>query len=295
MQGQWNGRHGEITGRGRMNEDRLQIDGYKQTHCYEFENHLQLRHFLNDDSLNSLKVIHFNIRSFYKNIESILILIQSIDIQFDIIALSEAWLDQDKIVTTIDGYDTFQTTDNWNRSDGVVVYLKSNLNGTCTEVKLGDATGLQINFNVHRRQYSILATYRSPTMNCNTFLEELKLYYKKMSTKSTYIFTGDTNIDILTDLSNDIKDEYLNFLSEIGFLKCIDKPTRVTEHSMSCLDHIFVKHVDDRAVTSGVLKTCITDHYAVLTKIGFTDDYGSNLIDDRKTTGLILTSKYLVS
>jgi len=260
-----------------MNNDRLLIDSYKHTHCVEFDNHLQVRQFLSEDTWNSLKLIHLNIRSFHKNFDSLLVSLQSIEISFDVIVLTEAWLDPDKEVLTIDGYDTFHTTDNWNRNDGIVVYLKTTYNGSSSEIQLGDATGLQIDFKIHKRQYNILATYRSPSMNFITFLEKLTIFYRKLNSQTTYIFTGDINIDISTETNGFIKDEYLNFLSEIGFLNCINKPTRVTENSVSCIDHIFVKHNDDNAVMSGVYKTFITDHYAVLTKIVFAPDTDSKV------------------
>jgi hypothetical protein len=65
-------------------------------------------------------VFNLDIRSYHKNIDSTPVLLQGLGIKFNVIAFTEAWVDDDKTVLELDGYDVFTTTNNWNRNDGVV-------------------------------------------------------------------------------------------------------------------------------------------------------------------------------
>ncbi|KAG8335207.1 hypothetical protein J6590_073978 [Homalodisca vitripennis] len=82
-----------------------------------------------------------------------------------------------------------------------------------------------------------------------------------MDRSKRYIFLGYANIDLLT-CNDDVTNRYLNCLNGYGLVQCVDKPTRVTEHSMTCIDHIFVSYDDMSRVRAVVLQTTVTDHYS---------------------------------
>lgn len=242
------------------------LDNYRQIYCEQLDEHSDT-HIL-FKNINSLKIIYLNIRSYYKNIDSFLIFIESISVRFDVMVLSEAWVDEDKTLVTLDGYDVYSTTNNWNRNDGVIVYIRTELCGIMQQIALGEASGLRLDFDTDGRHYSLLGVYRSPAMDCDLFLSALDNYYSRTDNKTTYIFTGDTNINTLQDLKDNQTDIYLNILYQHGFTECITKPTRVTEYTSTCIDHIFIKHIDYGDVVAGVLITDLTDHYAVLAGVG---------------------------
>lgn len=261
------------------NDDGLAFD---KISCKNFENCSDVKSFFSETNNPGLKIIHFNIRSYFKNLDSTLVTLQTTGVKFDCIALSETWVDDSKTPTNLDGYDMFSTTDNWNRNDGSIIYLKSDLCGTAHNIKLGQATGLQVDFIINGQNYYLMTAYRSPTMNCDLFMNDLERYCEtiKISKKSTYVFMGDTNIDILTNSINEKdKDRYLDILYSAGFIECINLPTRETDHSKTCLDHIFIKHFDCNAIRSGVMKTDVTDHYAIMANVGLefsNDDFTRN-------------------
>lgn len=92
-------------------------------------------------------------------------------------------------------------------------------------------------------------------------------FYKiliRTRTYITYIFVGDINIDIHSNVNSVDKDVYLKVLYEAGFIFSIDKYTRV---SKTCFDHMFIQHYDYSDVCSAILKTDITDHYVISTNI----------------------------
>jgi hypothetical protein len=55
-----------------------------------------------------------------------------------------------------------------------------------------------------------------------------------------------------------------------GFVSCVNLPTRVTENSSTCIEHIFLKTSLIGTSTSGILQTCITDHYPTYIGLGIT-------------------------
>lgn len=259
-----------VTGRWRLDlfgEDEG-VDIYRQIPCERFTCSKQLTEFFEHSNSFSLKIFHINIRCYYKNIDEVLIVLDSLQTCFDIIVLTEAWIDEDRALISLDNYDVFCTSDNWNRNDGVVVYVRTRLDCVSKQTRIGEATGLQLDFDLDNRHFCVLAIYRSPNMNCDLFLNELQGYYSKLINKNSYILIGDINIDtLLIDKDSAQTDYYLDILYGAGFSQCINLPTRVTDHSQSCIDHLFIKHFNYKAVCSGVLEIEATDHYAIIGKI----------------------------
>lgn len=76
------------------------------------------------------------------------------------------------------------------------------------------------------------------------------------------------NVNINSTTDNVHKETYLNMLYNTGFLFLVSiNRLRVTEHSQTCLDHIFIKHSNYQDISSAVFKTDITDHYAITAKL----------------------------
>ena len=111
------------------------------------------------------------------------------------------------------------------------------------------------------------AIYRHPGHKYDTFCDKLCRTLDSLNTaKTKYLIVGDMNIDLLkfklaTDVTN-----YVNCLYSIGCNICIDKPTRVTPKSATCIDHIYSNITQDDLV-SQILLSDVSDHYSTLTKI----------------------------
>lgn len=52
--------------------------------------------------------------------------------------------------------------------------------------------------------------------------------------------------------------DYLIVMARNGYLPCIHIFTKVTNHSRSCIDHIFIKNIQINKVNSNILKCDIT-------------------------------------
>ena len=56
--------------------------------------------------------------------------------------------------------------------------------------------------------------------------------------------------------------EYLDMLLDLGYLPIITKPTRITDHSATLIDHIYT-NVPQKVVKSGICFAGITDHLPI--------------------------------
>ena len=83
--------------------------------------------------------------------------------------------------------------------------------------------------------------------------------------KDIYII-GDMNIDLLKFSDHVKTGEYLDNIFSQGFLPLIVKPTRLTSHSATLIDHIYTNKLEIN-VTSGIVVTDVSDHFGVFSII----------------------------
>ena len=77
---------------------------------------------------------------------------------------------------------------------------------------------------------------------------------------------GDINIDFLKYTSHNPTEDYLDMLFTNNFIPLITKPTRITEHSRTLIDHIYT-NADLRTITSGIATLDISDHLPIFCSI----------------------------
>lgn len=228
-----------------------------------------------------LSVFHTNIRSFNKNCNNLFVTLANIKSRFHVVCITETWHNEDSLGIDMEGYDSFKTTGKINRNDGTVVFVRKELSASVKEVVLGDVYGLSLNFMFRNRKFCILAVYRTHDSNKDVFIDALDIYYRNKCKQTSYVFLGDINLDIIQGSA--YADRYLNTLLGSGFVSAINIPTRVTEDSRSCIDHIFVDHNDLGRTRAGVLHTHISDHFSTVLDIQFDND---NICSDPPTKGL---------
>lgn len=123
--------------------------------------------------------------------------------------------------------------------------------------------------------FGLTASYRPPSTNVKLYIEELNEYLLSMCCGDVEIFMGDVNINIgdSADLDSLI---YQTYMGQNGFISRIESPTRVTNNTASVIDHIYLKLKSSARQNllscSGVLKTSITDHWAVFLSIKSTSN-----------------------
>jgi exonuclease III len=115
-------------------------------------------------NINSLNILLLNIRSINKNFEDLCIHIDNINIKFDMIVLTEAWLglqDIDFNKFQIHSYSNYFTSRPKNQNDGVFIFIKNDIkNIQVTHLNLSSMSCLEISFLIDVGKLTIYAIYR---------------------------------------------------------------------------------------------------------------------------------------
>ena len=105
--------------------------------------------------------------------------------------------------------------------------------------------------------------YRHPSANVPDFTQELKNIIKSLSNRKQHVYIiGDVNINFLKYNEHANTEDYLNMLYSNNFLPLITKPTGLTDHSSTLIDHIYT-NAPIQNTTSGIALADISDHLPV--------------------------------
>ena len=193
-----------------------------------------------------------NIRSLAKNFDDFIVVLDRLDIEFDVMVLSECWLHEGSQVGQIPGYNFFRTDKYINKSGGVVVYVRNRWTTSAAEPQFEDANCLEISIG---NSITILGIYRSPSFTkTDRFLQSLDNKLQSIKDRACIVVAGDINIDLIMGDSDAQCNEYLCLMASHGLLPSITKPTR----GDACLDHIFVKL--EGSAEGIVCDSALTDH-----------------------------------
>jgi hypothetical protein len=184
---------------------------------------------------------------------------ETLNKKFDVIVLGETW--RVDVFVYLDGYSVFKTEERINQNDGLVVYVSDSLNACVDQVQVGDVYGLTVDFKIGSKMFSLLTVYRSHDSSLECFTSHLKIFYENLKRNTSYLFIGDTNVNLM--VGSDRVEKYLDVLYEAGFVSAISKPTREDGGSRSCIDHVFVNHSNWEQIRTAVVHTGITDHHSV--------------------------------
>ena len=98
---------------------------------------------------------------------------------------------------------------------------------------------------------------------CDKFCNQLLLLDEK---KYKYVVVGDFNIDLNKyNIASNVTN-YLNAISSSGCNVFIDKPTRITAHGGSCIDHVYSNFLPQQ-LDNYIIQGDVSDHFGTLTKI----------------------------
>lgn len=232
------------------------------------ENELHKTIKLNNKVLN---LLHLNIRSANRNFDNFILLIQTYNLYFvDVFILSEAFRDTCIIGCNIPGYKTYFNDAGYNRNDGVLILVRNDIKAEFSILKfpLSKATLGRLECRVGDSSMGIVAAYKPPPIPKIDFTKDLHDYLAALGNSNKLEpLVGDTNFNIL-DTVDDENFNYISTLAELGFTSYINTITR--NDTNSCLDHIFVKKVQNPnsfGFQSFTLDHHITDHIPVMINI----------------------------
>ncbi len=128
---------------------------------------------------------------------------------------------------------------------------------TCCEIE-----SIFIDFTFLNKNFTVGGIYRHPNGNLIHFTSNLDKLLENLPKKRSIIIAGDMNIDLLK-YQNENNLNYITTFMSHRFLPYIITPTRITSHSATCIDLIFLrinKDLGNTDVTSGIIFSDLSDH-----------------------------------
>ena len=148
----------------------------------------------------------------------------------------------------------------------------SNLEGEILLLKIKQCKGFD-------KSVMIGNLYRSPSRQPTNFITQLDNILQKLErhANKTMILAGDLNIDLI-HYANDVNCQNLiDTTTNHGFIQLISRPTRVTDHSATLIDHIYTNKINS-IINSSIITFDVSDHLGTLATISLNDKF------DRATT-----------
>ena len=241
----------------------------------------------NQSNSKEFNILSLNIRSLKSNFLKLTDEIEQLQ-KFDAICLCETNIDPSESIMgnhdlyNLPGFNApiFQKPARMsNKGGGLAIYINSNtFNEDCIKIMENISTAaspdsgefLFIEINTgHKNKNIILGNmYRSPSHNSQNFIDKLSEIYINLDKNmhKNIILLGDINIDMIQHDTNLHAQNYFNCMSQHGFIPVISRPTRITDHSMTLIYHIFTNSLSN-FLKSGILKDPFADHLGVFIKI----------------------------
>ena len=220
----------------------------------------------------SLNIFSLNIRSLPKHAGELLCFLESLETQFDVIVLTEIGrCNLSTVENLFKGFTNYFSPPINNSKGGVGIFISNRLGKKMrkTNIEIVRTCGCAIceiesvclTFDCYDLSFCLLGVYRHPSGNKKHFITDLEKSLEKINKKHITYLIGDLNIDLM--LFDKITDhgDYATMLFSHGFLPYITFPTRITPHSATLIDHIFIKTNNIELETvAGILYSEISDH-----------------------------------
>ena len=81
------------------------------------------------------------------------------------------------------------------------------------------------------------------------------------------VLASDFNLNVLDFENNKKAENFINLMFRYGMIPTINKPTRVTANTATDIDHILTNVITDTGFKTGISKSCISDHFAIMLAI----------------------------
>ena len=154
------------------------------------------------------------------------------------------------------------------RGGGVCVYINKNYNFKhridFSAIDEGHETlSIEI-INKNKKNIVVNTCYRPPNAKIKPLKSHITKILNSLYRKNPKIFfVGDFNLNSLDYASNSKVKGFIDNMFSKGLISVINKPTRVCKQSMTCIDHIYTNSFVNQDLTTGIIKTDISDHFPV--------------------------------
>ena len=228
---------------------------------------------------NGLKVFHLNIVSFSKHGRNLASYLKCLKFQFDIICLTEIRENNIGLIEKeFQDYEIF--IDNPQKSKGgVCLLIRKNKFCNITEHDSTSQLSLDnkcdctkchienkwLSLKIKKQEVIIRGIYRHPVKNIatlNCFNMAVNSSLDQINRNTIAIVIGDINIDLLQEEKEYVENYITNYFNH-NYIPAITIPTRISYHSATLIDHIFIKlptKFIQNKCSSGNLITDLSDH-----------------------------------
>ena len=223
------------------------------------------------DVSSKFSLIHANIRSARKNIDSFKYFLSSLSTEFTCIGLSETWLTEESFDSiNIGSYRHIGKYRSDRIGGGVSILLKDHIQFQTREdisvvTPFYESIFIEIDKSIMNTHSNVVigVIYRIPGSDINVFNDYYKdvLHKIHLENKIGYIM-GDFNINLLNN-DHAPTNDFLDVCFSYSFLPLITRPTRITQSTSSLIDNIFTNDIQNNNYYKGIFVSDVSDHYPV--------------------------------
>ena len=232
----------------------------------------------------TIGIFYLNIRSLNANLEEMMAYLELNNIDPSVIVLSETWQNDSSVYSRIKGFNNFFSSNERNKSSGVAIFIKECFT---VEKEYSDKSlcfdNLTIDMGIEKEKFSVTALYNSPSNETEKFLMDFEKFLSHSNRTNKHVIMGDFNIDTMS--SKTCAKDLVNVCNSFDWtLADLNSPTRVTELTSTCIDHVITNY----PVISSLLKVwpCdVTDHFGIMLQTGldYKDKHNQNTYLRRST------------
>ena len=208
----------------------------------------------------------------WDSINQLLCEISSEKFSFDVIGLSEIFRISPNICYNLEGYHNFEykiRPDDDDGRGGVGIFVKENINFKVRHdlsvfiPHVIETLFIELEYS-NTKNIIVGNIYRPNTLpraDIDMFIENLNIVISAVGNENkNLLLMGDFNLDLLKFDSHPKTSDFINNLHTAGLSTLITKPTRITEHSATLIDHMYTNIIKND-IHTGILITDISDHF----------------------------------
>ena len=247
-------------------------DLFKNMDSSYFSSHKFNEKFSKNKQNIELSVFHINIRSLNSKLREFCTFMNIMEVDFDVIFLSEIWTyNLDFYKNILDGYTLYTDLPTLSSIGGIGVFIKTSLgfklrNDLHLSSPKQKVENLWFEISKNDSKYIVGGIYRHPNQSIVDFSALLESNLMKISKQNRpCVIAGDINIDLSKADSDKNISNYLDNLLVHNCLPVVLLPTRITSKSATVIDHIYYyegkKVKNDIELYSGNILSDLSDHF----------------------------------
>lgn len=214
-------------------------------------------------SLDELLIFSMNINSLRKYSLEFTNFINCLDSKPDIIILTEIRHNIDDIANSmLQDYLHVVTYPIDNKCGGIITLYRNNLKVTqlCPNLMFQGIENILLEIKLVNKSLYVCGLYKHPYVKPKCVQKHIENILNLIPKKSNLIIAGDFNIDL--QKKNSILDTR-NFMDKMlskNLYQVINAPTRITDHSSTLIDHIYIRTNNRLNIRRGIMLQSISDH-----------------------------------